>query len=86
MYHKNRVIQIRRGTDLEELYLYLVRTEVNCADVGTRPDKVVRPGRRSYLSNSLWWPKGNLKLQDSLAVWVQSGWIDLYGSLELLAL
>ena len=38
MYHKNRVIQIRRGTDLEELYH--VRTEVNCADVGTRPGKV----------------------------------------------
>ena len=38
MYHKNRVIQIRRGTDLEELYH--VRTEANCSDVGTRPGKV----------------------------------------------
>ena len=38
MFHKNRVIQIRRGTDIEELYH--VRTEFNCADVGTRPEKI----------------------------------------------
>jgi hypothetical protein len=38
MYHKNRVIQIRRGTKLEQLYH--VRTEVNSANVGTRPDKL----------------------------------------------
>jgi hypothetical protein len=38
MYHKNRVIQIRRGTKLDQLYH--VRTEVNSADVGTRPDKL----------------------------------------------
>ena len=38
MFHKNRVIQILRGTDLSELYH--VRTEVNPADVGTRPEKI----------------------------------------------
>ena len=38
IYHKNRVIQIRRGTDLKDLYH--VRTDVNPADVGTRPEKV----------------------------------------------
>jgi hypothetical protein len=38
MYHKNRVIQIRRTTEIDELYH--VRTEVNCADIGTRPEKV----------------------------------------------
>ena len=38
MFHKNRVIQIRRGTSTK--LLYHVRTEVNAADVGTRPEKV----------------------------------------------
>ena len=38
MFHKNRVIQIRRGTKLDQLYH--VRVEVNSADVGTRPDKL----------------------------------------------
>ena len=38
MFHKNRVVQIRRGTELDQLYH--VRTEVNSADVGTRPDKL----------------------------------------------
>ena len=38
MFHKNRVVQIRRGTPIEELYH--VRTEVNAADIGTRPDKI----------------------------------------------
>ena len=49
MYHKNRVIQIRRGTDLEDLYH--VRTEVNCADVGTRPDKI---GVKDVGPGSIW--------------------------------
>ena len=38
MFHKNRVVQIRRGTELDQLYH--VRTEVNSADVGTRPYKL----------------------------------------------
>ena len=38
MYHRNRVIQIRRGSELE--HLYHVVTEENLADLGTRPDKV----------------------------------------------
>ena len=46
MYHKNRVIQIRRGTNLEDLYH--VGTDFNCADIGTRPGKIgvqdVSPG------------------------------------------
>jgi hypothetical protein len=46
MFHKNRVLQIRRGTETE--MIYHVRTEVNCSDVGTRPDLVtvedVQPG------------------------------------------
>ena len=46
MFHKNRVIQIKRGTNVEDLYH--VRTEVNAADIGTRPEKIspkdVMPG------------------------------------------
>ena len=38
MWHRNRVIQIRRGTELENLYH--VGTEHNVADVGTRADKI----------------------------------------------
>ena len=38
IYHRNRVIQIRRGTALEEIYH--VTSSQNPADIGTRPDKV----------------------------------------------
>ena len=38
IFHKNRVLQIRRGTDTSALYH--VRTEVNTADIGTRQDKI----------------------------------------------
>ena len=38
MFHRNRVIQIRRGSSLD--HLYHVVTEENLADVGTRPEKV----------------------------------------------
>ena len=38
MYHRNRVIQIRRGSELDSLYH--VVAEENLADLGTRPEKV----------------------------------------------
>ena len=38
IWHRNRVIQIRRGTELDNLYH--VGTDHNVADVGTRADKV----------------------------------------------
>ena len=38
LFHRNRVLQIRRGTDLDSVYH--VRTEHNPADSGTRPSKV----------------------------------------------
>ena len=38
MYHRNRVIQIRRGTELDNLYH--VTSSQNPADIGTRPNKV----------------------------------------------
>ena len=38
LYHRNRVLQIRRGTELDSVYH--VMTEFNPADSGTRPSKV----------------------------------------------
>ena len=38
IFHRNRVIQIRRGSELSSLYH--VATDQNLADLGTRPDKV----------------------------------------------
>ena len=38
MYHRNRVIQIRRGTQLEQIYH--VTSSQNPADIGTRPSKL----------------------------------------------
>ena len=38
MFHRNRVIQIRRGTELGNLYH--VKTDENLADLGTGPEKV----------------------------------------------
>ena len=38
LYHRNRTIQIRRGTELSQLYH--LETENNPADFGTRPEKV----------------------------------------------
>ena len=48
LFHRNRVVQIRRGTELDNVYH--VRTEYNPADCGTRPCKVtvadLGPGSR----------------------------------------
>ena len=38
MFHRNRVVQIRRGTEMDRLYH--VCTEENLADLGTRPERV----------------------------------------------
>ena len=47
-FHRNRVVQIRRGVELNNIYH--VKTEALVADVGTRPEKVqikdVLPGSR----------------------------------------
>ena len=47
-FHRNRVVQVRRGVELENIYH--VKTELLVADVGTRPDRVkvedVMPGSR----------------------------------------
>ena len=38
LFHRNRVLQIRRGTELETVYH--CKSEYNPADCGTRPDKI----------------------------------------------
>ena len=38
MYHRNRVIQIRRSSELNKIFH--VKTDENLADLGTRPEKV----------------------------------------------
>ena len=38
LFHRNKVMQIERGTDLETVYH--VKSESNPADIGTRPRKV----------------------------------------------
>ena len=38
LFHRNRTIQVRRGTDLDKIYH--VQTSQNPADVATRPEKV----------------------------------------------
>ena len=60
MFHRNRVIQIRRGTMLEELYH--VRSEANPADIGTRPDKVAIDdvGPTSTWENGEPWMTGDI--------------------------
>ena len=60
MFHRNRVIQIRRGTMIEELYH--VRSEANPADIGTRPDKVAIDdvGPTSTWENGEPWMTGDI--------------------------
>ena len=60
MYHRNRVIQIRRGTDLDSLYH--VTSSQNPADIGTRPSKVTLEdvGPNSKWENGEDWMRGDI--------------------------
>ena len=60
MFHRNRVIQIRRGTELS--HLYHVATEENLADLGTRPEKVkvTDIGPDSEWENGKNWMRGEI--------------------------
>ena len=54
-FHRNRVVQIRRGVELNKMYH--VKTDLLVADIGTRPEKVrvedVKPGSR-WQSGECW--------------------------------
>ena len=61
MYHRNRVIQIRRGTELDQLYHVI--SNQNPADVGTRPCKVSIDdvGPNSRWENGQDWMHGEIE-------------------------
>lgn len=70
MFHRNRVIQIRRGTSLEELYH--VKTSENPSDIGTRPSKVTIQdvGPDSMWENGTDWMHGDISdaVQDGILI------------------
>ena len=61
LYHRNRVVQIRRGVDLKQIY-HVVSAQ-NPSDCETRPDHVVDSdiGPGSRWENGLPWMKGEIK-------------------------
>ena len=61
MFHRNRVIQIRRGTELN--HLFHVVSNQNPADIGTRPSKVTMQdvGPDSKWEKGLSWMQGDME-------------------------
>ena len=61
LFHRNRCVQIRRGTDLE--YLYHCATEFNPADLGTRPNlvKLSDVGPNSVWERGLPWMREEIE-------------------------
>ena len=66
-FHRNRVVQIRRGVELSKIYH--VKTDVLVADIGTRPEKVkikdVMPGSR--------WHDGETWMRSTIAQAIAQG-------------
>ena len=60
LFHRNRCVQIKRGTDLD--LLYHVATEFNPSDTGTRPHlvKISDVGPNSAWEKGLPWMKGEI--------------------------
>ena len=79
MFHRNRVIQIRRATALENLYH--VKTEENLADLGTRPEKV----KLSDVGPESKWECGKQWMQGDVQDAVQQGILKPISSLRLAA-
>ena len=67
MYHRNRVIQIRRGSNLD--CLYHVTTEENIADLGTRPEKV----KLTDIGPDSEWELGKKWMQKDIKIAVNEG-------------
>ena len=61
LFHRNRAVQIRRGTDLDKLYH--VTTDANICDVGSRPDLVTTDdvGPQSKWEVGLEWMRGSVE-------------------------
>ena len=68
-FHRNRVVQIRRGVELNKMFH--VKTDVLVADIGTRPEKVkvedVMPGSR--------WQDGETWMRNTVAQAIADGQI-----------
>ena len=67
MFHRNRCVQIRRGTELE--FLYHITTDNNPADIGTRPAEV----KDSDLGPNGKWEKGLPWMRKDIAVAIEAG-------------
>merc|ERR1712096_579650 len=65
LFHRNRCVQVRRGTDLDQIYH--VVSECNPADLGTRPGAVqdCDVGPNSKWEKGLPWMKG--EVDDAIA-------------------
>ena len=81
LFHRNRVLQVRRGTELENLYH--IKTDKNPADCGTRPDKVkisdVGPDSRWETGDS--WMK--LDISDAVAAGILKPALELRVSQDI---
>ena len=69
LFHRNRCVQIRRGTELE--MMYHVSSECNPADLATRPDLV----KDSDVGPSSRWEKGLPWMRKEIADAVDSGFL-----------
>ena len=60
LFHRNRCVQVRRGTDLD--VIYHVATDFNPADIGTRPQlvKITDVGPNSAWEKGLPWMNGEI--------------------------
>ena len=77
LFHRNRVIQVRRGTDIN--YLYHVKTEENLADLGTRPDKV----KVTDVGPDSEWEHGKLWMQREISEAIEQGILKQASTLRL---
>ena len=69
LFHRNRVLQIRRGTELKNVFH--VRTDANPADCGTRPEKV----QLSDVGPDSRWECGDMWMRMEIAEAVRQGFI-----------
>ena len=79
MFHRNRVIQIRRSTELD--HIYHVKTEQNLADLATRPEKV----RLSDVGPDSEWECGKLWMKGDVLDAVQEGILKPISNLRISA-
>ena len=77
LFHRNRVLQVRRGTDLGTVYH--ARTECNPADCGTRPDKV----KLSDIGPDSRWENGDQWMRLEIEEAVRNGVLKLATSLRV---